>query len=110
FFDADLFLRLRRRLTVLSSHCPRWRKLPQLARYACWLEALLTGALPEESVCLAALEFRHEDAGSADAVVDRFHADGSYLRTVCTLYGPATVYRDDDGESRSVPHGQTLLM
>jgi hypothetical protein len=109
FFDDDLFLRLRRRQTVLSFHCPRWRQLPQLARYACWLESVLTGALPEEAVSLAALEFRHEDAGSADAVVDHLHADGSYVRAVFTLYGPSTVYLDGVDE-RSVPGGQTLLM
>jgi hypothetical protein len=109
FFDDDLFLRLRRRRTVLPFHSPRWRKFPQLARYGCWLESLLDRALPEESLSLTALEFRHEDAGSVDADVDRLHADGSYVRTVCTLYGPATVYRDGN-DQRAVPGGQTLVM
>ena len=58
---------------------------------------------------LDSLEFRHEPAGSEDQQVDRLHADGSYLRSVCTLYGPATVYRDGNVE-RSVLDGYTLLM
>jgi hypothetical protein len=109
FFDDDLFLRLKRKRTVLSFHDRRWWKFPQLALYACWLEQVLGDALPEERLCLASLEFRHEPAGSADREVDRLHADGSYLRTVCMLYGPATVYRDG-GVERPVPEGQTLLM
>ena len=75
----------------------------------CWLEGLLGAALPEEAVSLASLEFRHEPAGLEDPEVDRLHADGSYIRSVCTLYGPGTVYRDGR-EERPVPDGQTLLM
>jgi hypothetical protein len=41
--------------------------------------------------------------------VDKLHADGSYLRSVFTLYGPATIYRDQ-GAERPVLCGQTLLM
>lgn len=109
YFDDDLFLRLGRTRTVLPFHDPRWRKLPQLARYACWLEALLRQALAEESLCLASLEYRQEPAGAVDNEVDRLHADGSYLRSVYTPYGRTTVYRDRRVE-RSVPCGQTLLM
>jgi hypothetical protein len=109
FFDDDLFLRLRRSRTVLPTHSKRWWKYPQLARYACWLEDLLGKSLPEEVLSLAKLEFRHEPAGSVDGEADRLHADGSYLRSVCTLFGPTTVYRAGEAE-RSVPEGQTLLM
>src|SRR5262245_55922667 len=109
FFDDDLFLRLKRRRMVLPAGCKRWWKHPQLARYACWLEGLLHDALPEEAVALVALEFRHEPAGSVDEQVDRLHADGSYLRTVCTPYGPNTIYREGDAEL-PVPGGHTLLM
>ena len=109
FLDDGLFRRLKRSKTVLPFHSKRWWKYPQLARYGCWLEGLLSAALPEESVSLAALEFRHEPAGCTDQEVDRLHADGSYIRTVFTPYGPTTVYRDGDTE-RSVPHGRTLLM
>lgn len=109
FFDAGLFLRLRRTRTVLPAHGKRWWKFPQLARYACWLERLLGEALPEEAVALADLESRHEPAGSEDEEVDRLHADGSYLRAVHSPYGPTTVYRDGEAE-RPVPSGQTLLM
>jgi hypothetical protein len=73
------------------------------------LEALLAEALPEEAVSLDSLEFRHEPAGSEDRTVDRLHADGSYVRSVWTLYGPPTIYRDGKVE-RPVPDGQTLLM
>jgi hypothetical protein len=41
--------------TVLPSHDKRWWRFPPLARYACWLEALLGEALPEEAVSLASL-------------------------------------------------------
>jgi hypothetical protein len=109
FFREGLFLRLKRRRMVLPFHCNRWRKHPQLARYGCWLESLLHPALPEEAVSLAALEYRHEPAGFLDPKVDRLHADGSYIRSVFTLCGLATVYRDEDTE-KSVPAGQTLLM
>ena len=109
FFDEGLFRRLKRSKTVLPFHSERWWKYPQLAGYGCWLESLLGEALPEESVSLAALEFRHEPDGSTDQEVDRLHADGSYIRSVFTPYGPTTVYRDGEA-ARSVPHGQTLLM
>jgi hypothetical protein len=108
FFNDDLFLRLKG-TTVLSCHSKRWEKLPQLARYACWLEDLLRQALPEEFVSLASLEFRHEAAQSVDRVTDRLHADGSYLRAVYTLTGLPTLYHDETAE-RPVPQGQTLLM
>jgi hypothetical protein len=104
-----LALRLPRRRTVLPSDSPRWWQFPELARYACRLEALLARALPEEAVCLAEMEFRREPAGLVDEEVDRLHADGSYVRSVASLYGPGTVYRDGRTE-RSVPRGQTLLM
>src|SRR5207249_2632206 len=94
FFDDALLLRLPRSRTVLPFDCKRWWKYPQLARYACWLERLLAKALPEEAVVLAELEFRHEPAGTEDQEVDRLHADGSYIRSVCTLYGPTTLYRE----------------
>jgi hypothetical protein len=109
FFDDGLFLRLGRSTAVLPFHSKRWEKLPQLARYACWLEELLGKALPEEGVSLAGLEFRNEEAGFAHREVDRLHADGSYIRSVYTPYGPSTVYHDGDAEL-SVPRGQTLLM
>ena len=62
-FDDGLFRRLKRSKTVLPFHSKRWWNYPQLARYGCWLEEFLRAALPEESVSLAALEFRHEPAG-----------------------------------------------
>jgi hypothetical protein len=109
FSDDGLLRRLKRSKTVLPSHSKRWWKYPQLAHYGCWLEEYLRAALPEESVSLAALEFRHEPAGCTDQEVDRLHADGSYIRTVFTPYGPTTVYRDDASEC-PVPHGRTLIM
>jgi hypothetical protein len=109
FFDENLFRRLRQGRLMLPFDSKRWWKYPELARYACWLEGLLTQALPEEAVRLAALEFRHEPAGSVDLEVDRLHADGSYIRSVCTPYGPGTVYRDGDAQL-AVPCGRTLLM
>jgi hypothetical protein len=108
-FEDRLLPRLRRRRTVLPAQDRRWWQFPPLARYAYWLEELLRQALPEEAIALAALEFRHEPAGSEDGDVDRLHADGSYLRAVTTLYGPSTVYRDGRAE-RSVPPGRTLLL
>jgi hypothetical protein len=93
----------------LPFHAKQWRRFPELARYACWLEALLAAALPEESAPLAVLEHRHEQAGYADAEVDRLHADGSYVRSVCPLFGPVTVYRDGD-QLRPVPLLHTLFM
>jgi hypothetical protein len=107
--DEDLRVRLNRRRMVLPYHGKLWLKLPRLARYACWLEELLARALPEEPVSLAALELRHEPAGSVDEDVDQLHADGSYIRSVLTLYGPTTLYWDGDAEW-PVPSGQTLLM
>ena len=109
FLDDGLFLRLHRSRTVLPFDSKRWCKYPQLARYAGLLGGLLDEALPEESVSLASLEFRHEPAGTEDREVDRLHADGSYIRTVYTPYGPTTIYRDGKAEL-SVPPGQTLLM
>ena len=109
FLDDGLFRRLKRSKTVLPFHSKRWWKYQQLARYGYWLERLLGQALPEESVSLAALEFRYELAGSEDREVDRLHADGSYIRTAFTPFGPTTVYREGEAE-RSVPRGQTLLM
>jgi hypothetical protein len=109
FFRDGRLPHLPGRRTALWWTDERWRRFPQLARYACWLEALLGEALPEEAVSLDSLEFRHEPAGSEDRTVDRLHADGFYLRSVCTLYGPPTIYRDGKVE-RPVPDGQTLLM
>jgi hypothetical protein len=106
---TDLVHRRPRRSTTLPAHDRRWRQFPELARYACWLEALLDAALAEEAVALASLEFRHEPAGLEDRKVDGLHADGSYLPSVWTLCGPATIYRDC-GVERPVPVGQTLLM
>jgi hypothetical protein len=108
-FDHQLLLRLTRTRTVLHAPDKRWWRYPQLACYAWWLEALLGEALPEESVSLKSLEYRHEPEGYEDRDVDHLHVDGSYIRTVCTLYGPATIFRDR-GVNRSVPDGQTLLM
>jgi hypothetical protein len=109
FFDDGRFRRIKSSMTLLPSQGILWWKFPQLARYGCWLERLLGTTLPEEPLALAALEFRHEPAGTEAEEVDRLHADGSYLRAVYTLYGPTTVYRDGDAE-RSVPCGRTLLM
>jgi hypothetical protein len=94
---------------VLEANSRGWWKFPQLALYGRWLERLLREALPEESLGLTDLDFRHEPAGAEDKVVDRLHADGSYLRSVYTLYGRTTIYRDG-AIDRSVPCGQTLLM
>jgi hypothetical protein len=109
FFDDELFSRLKTSKTLRPCHPQQWWRYPQLARYACWLERLLGQALPEESLSLAALEFRREPAGYADQEVDELHTDGSYVRTVYTLYGLSTVYRDGKREL-PVPRGQTLLM
>jgi hypothetical protein len=109
FFGDDLVVRLKREKTVLSPQNKRWHRFQALARYACWLEDLLGAALPDEVVSLAALEFRHEPAGLEDAQVDRLHADGSYIRSVYTLFGPATIYREE-GVDRPVPERRTLLM
>jgi hypothetical protein len=109
FFGDDSFRGFKRSNLVLPFDREGWGKFPQFARYACWLEQLLVRALPEESALFAALEFRHERAGLVAEEVDRLHADGSYIRSIYTLYGPTTVYRDGDVES-SVPHGHTLLI
>jgi hypothetical protein len=109
FFDDGSLLRLKRSETLLPPDAKRWSRFPRLARYARWLGDLLAEALPEEPVCLAALEFRHEPPGLENLEVDRLHADAGYIRSAHTLYGAATVYRDHKVEW-SVPRGQTLLM
>jgi hypothetical protein len=109
FFDDELIHRLSRHRTVLPFHSKGWWKFPPLARYACWLEGLLGQALPAEALALSSLEYRHERAGLVSEQVDGLHADGGYLRSVFTLYGPATIYRYQR-EERPVPDGQTLLM
>ena len=108
-FGESLPWPLKRKTTVLPSHGKQWWKFPKLACYASWLEELLAQALPEESVGLTALEVRDEAAGSEDKEVDRLHVDGSYIRSVCTLHGLPTIYREGKDE-RSVLWGQTLLM
>jgi hypothetical protein len=109
FFDTGVLLRVRRRRTSLPANSQRWWKFPELARYGSWVEQLLQAALPEEQLCLAELEFRHEPAGSVDLDVDQWHVDGSYIRSVYTLCGPPTIYRDG-GTDVPVPEGHTLLM
>lgn len=109
FFHAEQSIRFKKRWLDLPYHCCRWWKHPPLAQYGFWLERLLIHALAEESLALAKLECRHEPAGSVDQEVDRLHADGSYLRTVYTLFGPTTIYRDGKAEL-PVTDGQTLLM
>ena len=108
-FDEVLLREVKTGRMVLYGDCGRWWKFPRLAGYGCWLEHLLDAALPEEQLRLSELEVRHEPAGSLDEKIDRLHADGSYLRSVCTLFGPTTIYRDADKEL-SVPCGHTLLM
>ena len=107
-FDR-LFLGWKETETAFPLTDKRWEKIPQFARCGCWLEELLHVALPEEALVLVAMEYRQEPAGYADKVVDRLHADGSYVRSVCTLYGPPTVYRDGKAEV-TMPPKQTLLM
>jgi hypothetical protein len=104
-FDPDRSRTVKKSRITLRCHSKRWWRFAHLARYACWLEEVLADALPEEDVSLTELELRHERAG----LVDGLHADGSYIRSVWTLYGPTTIYRDGRTE-RSVPDGQTLLM
>jgi hypothetical protein len=94
---------------VLHAGCKAWWKFPRLSAYARALERLLSQALPEESLGLVNLELRHEPAGAEDKTVDTLHVDGSYLRSVRTLYGPTTIYREGKVEN-AVPCGQTLLM
>jgi hypothetical protein len=107
--DDCLSPRTKRSRTTLRSGDKKWWRFPPLARYGCWLEELLGQSLPEEAVCLVSLEFRHERAGLVDQQVDGLHADGSYIRSVLTLYGPTTIYRQGKVE-QPVPEGQTLLM
>jgi hypothetical protein len=109
FFDDGPCLRLKKSMTLRPARGNRSWKHPELYSYGRWLECLLDGALPEESLSLVALEFRYERAGALDHEVDRLHADGSYIRSVCTLHGLGTVYRDR-GAEWPVPCGQTLLM
>jgi hypothetical protein len=109
FFDDELIHCLSSPRMEFYSDDKRWWRFPDLARYACWLETLLESALLEEAVSVAYLDFRHEPAGFEDQEVDHLHADGSYIRSVYTLFGPTTIYRDQ-GVERSVPEGQTLLM
>lgn len=106
FRDGRL-LKMKKSMMLKLSDCNR--QLPELARYGCWLQRLIQDALPEERVSLAILEFRYEAASHADKQVDRLHADGSYIRSVYTLYGPSTIYRDGKVEW-PVPDDQTLLM
>jgi hypothetical protein len=109
FFDTRVLERLRRPRTVLPFDSDRWRKFPELACYGCWVEQFLQMALPDEPLSLVKLDVRHEPAGSVDQVVDRMHIDGSYIRSVCTLYGAPTLYRDGEVD-RPVPERQTLVM
>jgi hypothetical protein len=108
-FDQSMCLLSPGRTTLLPSDCKAWWKFPQLARYASWVEALLGEALPDEALSLVSLEFRHERAGCVDEEVYRLHADGSYLRSIFTFCGAATIYREGK-EERPVPEGRTLLM
>ena len=109
FFELGLLLRMKGQTTVLPWDCKKWWTFSQLARHAYWLEALVGKALPDELLALARVEFRHEPKGTEDKTVDTLHVDGSYIRSVCTLYGPTTVYRDGK-EEKSVPAGETLLL
>jgi hypothetical protein len=109
FSDDGQLLELTRSGTALPARGDRWWKFPALVRYGRWLEQLLGRALPEESLGLSDLELRLEPAGYEDEKVDKLHADGSYLRSVWTVYGPPTIYRDGDAD-RPVPFGHTLLM
>lgn len=97
------------RTLQLEFHSKQWWKFPQLARYSLRLETLLRPSLPEESVSLAAVEFRVEAESFEEPSVDHLHIDGSYIRSVCTLYGPSTIYRHKKVE-QSAPLKQTLLM
>jgi hypothetical protein len=109
YFDTEPMHGLSRGRTVFRFNSPRWWRFPALASLGCWLEELLVAALPEEAVGLNYLEFRHEPENYEDPEVDKLHADGSYIRSVTTLSGPTTLYRDE-GEDHPVPAGQTLLM
>jgi hypothetical protein len=109
FVDIDIPRKRQSVRIILESDCKHWWKFPQLEAYWRWLERVLSEALPDELLALTQLELRNEPAGTLDKDADRLHADGSYLRSVCTLYGPTTIYRDGAVEQR-VPCGQTLLM
>jgi hypothetical protein len=109
FYADDALLRLKRARMVLQAGGKGWKQFPGLSGYRYWLQSVLGQALPEERLSFTALEFRHEPDGYLDGEVDRLHADGSYLRTVFTLYGLSTIYRLD-GSERSVPLGRTLFM
>ena len=109
-FAGDGLLReFNSRRIILRSVRRRSGKFPHLVRYGGWLERLLAEALPEESLYLAEIDFRHEPAGTEEKEVDSLHADGSYLRSVCTLYGPTTIYREGCVEV-AAQAGYTLLM
>jgi hypothetical protein len=107
--DGGRFPELKKKKMVMTCDCMRWWQFPQLAVHACWLESLVSEALPEESVSLVALDYRYEQASFEDRTVDRLHADGSYVRSVYTLYGASTLYREEDNE-HSVPRGRALLL
>jgi hypothetical protein len=104
-----LLLAWQSKQVVPTLNLTHWWKYPLLEQYARWLAELLGKVLPSEPVSLAGLDLRHEPAGFVDNEVDRLHADGSYIRSVFTLFGLSTVYRDGKAEL-PVPHGHTLLM
>lgn len=108
-FNDRQLRRLKDSTSLVSDYRNGWRRCPSLTRYGSWLERLLGEALPEEAVRLAALEFRHEPAGTEDEEVDRLHVDGSYIRAVYTVSGRATIYRHR-GVELPVPPGQILLL
>jgi hypothetical protein len=97
------------RTIELPMGCRQWRKFPQLARYALWVESLLQQALPEELICLDRLEYRIEAANSQEPDVDQWHVDGSYVRSACTVQGMSTIVLHQEIE-RAIPLKQTLLM
>jgi hypothetical protein len=107
FFRGNRLLATKNSMMLKLPDCKR--RFPELARYGGWLQRLLQDALSEERVSLGILEFRYEAIDHADKLVDRLHADGSYIRSVYTLYGPSTIYREGKVE-RPVPSSQTLLM
>ncbi len=109
FSHESLQNRWNQRSSLLLFSSKHWMKYPHLARYACWLEDLVTRALPEEKLSFIGLEFRREPAGHVNREVDRLHADAAYLRAVYTLYGASTIYRENRQEF-PVPEGRTLLM
>lgn len=109
FLDEQHRFRLTRGWNVLRIGSRRWQQLPKLVEYAQRLEHLLCQALAEEFVALVRVEYRHEAADSEETDVDRWHADGAYIRSVYTDFGPGTRYREGDTE-RTVPIGKTLIM